>query len=119
MACSFSSPAPFGDVGAGRCDEDILFFIILIFFLFLNYFSCSLLLQLAQLWKDSDWDHPALETIIFSRPISRVEYVFFSFGPTISFLNAGKNILSCFCDGLLLLLNSLALIGGSGEVGET
>ena len=101
------------------CDEDILFFIILIFFLFINYFSYSLLLQLAQLWKDSDWDHSALETIIFSRPISRVDYVFFSFGPTLSFLHPGKNILPCFCDGLLLLLNSCPLIGSSGEVGET
>jgi hypothetical protein len=98
--------------------KDILFFIILIFFLFINYFFYSLLLHLAQLWKDSDWDHPALETIIFLIPFSSSHDVFFYLGPTISFLYAGKNILSCFCDGLLLLLNSIALIGGSGEASK-
>ena len=98
--------------------KDILFFIILIFFLFINYFFYSLLLHLAQLWKDSDWDHPALETIIFLIPFSFSHDFFLNLGPTISFLHAGKKILSCFCDGLLLLLNSIALIGGSGEASK-
>ena len=79
-------------------DEDILFFIILTFSLFINYFFYSLLLQLTQIWKDFDRDHPALETIILPIPPSSSHDVFLSWFHyfLFFFLHAGKNILSGF-----------------------